>query len=185
MNHGPLEFAAHLRRREAKQPESAAVQAARAAAPVMRPEARRLTIVAGAQSLSQIARNARIDAVSVYEAVAMSASVARTVPESVQVRVKPMLRPLVLVLSSHQAVHWQLALAPGTDLCAVLLAGGGESRVSGAGETPISSIGGFYAFKRGSEEFQHLEREVMRCIGRNIENFHSAYATQSFEIGSV
>ena len=185
MNYGPLEFAAHLRRKEAKQQESAAVQAARAAAPESRPEDNRLTIVTGGHSLSQIARGARVEAVSVYEAVAMSSAGARTAPESVQVRVKPMLRPLVLVLSSHQAVHWELALAPGTELCAVLLAGGGESRVSGAGDAPISSIGGFYAFKRGSEEFLHLEREVMRCIGRNIENFHSAYATQSFEIGNL
>lgn len=177
MNYGPLEFAAYLRRQDAKSPESAAVQAARAAAPASRPEDNRLTIVTGPQSLTPV------DAVSVYEAVAMSVSAARAVPESVRVEVKVTARPLVLVLSSHQAVRWELVLAPGVDLCAVLLAGVGESRVSGAGAAPVSSIGGFYAFKRGSEEFLHLEREVMRCIGRNVENFYSAYATQSFEIG--
>ncbi len=183
MNYGPLEFAAWLQRKHPKPPESAAVQAARSAAPVNRPTDNRLTIITGPQSLTPVASAPEIDLVSVYEAVAMSVSPAHAVPESVRVDVRARFRPLVLVLSSHQAVHWDLAVASGVDLRAVLLAGSGESRVSGAHGTPVSSIGGYYAFKRGSEEFRHLEREVMRCVGRNIETFHSAYAAESFQIG--
>src|SRR5688572_1523535 len=174
MNYGPLEFAAHLQRKQSKLPESAAVQAARAAAPEHRPADNRLTVITGPQSLPLFSRAAQGDAVSVFEAVAMSVSPAHAVPDSVRVGVQARVGPLVLVLSSHRAVHWELAVAPGVELCAVLLAGSGDSRVSGANGTPVSSIGGFYAFKRGSEEFRHLEREVMRCIGRGIENFHSA-----------
>jgi len=87
------------------------------------------------------------------------------------------------VLSSHQAVQWELALEPRASLRAVLLSGYGESRVVGAGDALVSSIGGFYAFKRGSAEFKHLETEVMRCTGRRIATFRSVYAGGSFEIG--
>ena len=89
----------------------------------------------------------------------------------------------MLVLSSHQTVHWELALEPGATLRAVLLSGYGESTVAGAGDALVSSIGGFYAFKRGSAEFKHLESEVMRCTGRDIDTFQSVYAGRSFEIG--
>ena len=65
----------------------------------------------------------------------------------------------------------------------MLLSGYGESTVAGAGNALVSSIGGFYAFKRGSAEFKHLEQEVLRCTGRNIENFQSVYAGNSFEVG--
>jgi len=183
MNYGPLEFAAWLQRKQPKAPESAAVQAARAAAPVHRPADNRLTIITGAQTLTPAARVPRVDPVSVYEAVAKSVTPAHAIPESVRVDVRARFRPLVLVLSSNQAVNWELTLGPDVQLCAVLLAGSGESRVSGVKGTPVSSIGGFYAFKRGSEEFRHLEREVMRCVGRTIETFHSSNAAESFQIG--
>ena len=87
------------------------------------------------------------------------------------------------MLSSHQTVHWKIALAAGATLSAVLLSGYGESTVAGAGGALVTSIGGFYAFKRGSAEFKHLESEVRRCTGRNIERFQSEYAGHSFEIG--
>ena len=74
------------------------------------------------------------------------------------------------MLSSHQTVHWELTLAPGATLRAVLLSGYGESTVAGAGDALVTSIGGFYAFKQGSAEFKHLESEVMRCTGRAHRN---------------
>ena len=69
------------------------------------------------------------------------------------------------------------------NLEAVLLSGYGESTVTGAGNALVTSIGGFYAFKRGSAEFKHLEKEVRRCTGRNIERFQSEYAGHRFVIG--
>jgi len=180
MNYGPLEFAAYLQRKQGKKQESAEVKAARDAAPVRLPESNRLTIVSGPKDLSRLARAAQIEAVSVYEAVALHTPQS---PGHVKVRVKPTLRPVVLVLSSHQTVRWELELALGAEVQAVLLSGYGESTVTGAGGALVSSIGGFYAFKRGSAEFKHLEQEVLRCIGRNIENFQSVYAGSAFEIG--
>jgi hypothetical protein len=182
MNFGPLEFAAYLRRKGAKKAESAAVKAAREAAPAAAPT-NRLSIVAGPGSLRSLARSAQVEAVSAYEAVALNTSSSSAAAGPVTVRVKPTLRPVVLVLSSHQTVEWRLEVMPGAELAAVLLSGYGESIVAGAGSASVSTIGGFYAFKRGSAEFRHLEDEVMRCTGRSIENFQSVYAGQRFEVG--
>src|SRR5262245_23382042 len=182
MNFGPLEFAAYLSRKDDQLKESAAVEAARAAAPERKP-ANRLTIVSGPRRMPRLARDAQVEAVSVYEAVAMRAPCAPRADGPVDVRVKATAHPVVLVLSSHQSVEWRLALAPEAQLAAVLLSGYGQSTVAGAGLTPITSIGGFYAFKRGSAEYLHLEQEVLRCTGRNIDHFQSMYAGSSFEIG--
>jgi hypothetical protein len=182
MNFGPLEFAAYLRRKGGKRPESAAVKAAREAAPAPAPT-NRLSIVAGPAGLRTLARSAQVVAVSVYEAVASQPPCSPVGSGPVRVLVRPALRPVVLVLSSHQTVQWQIDVLPGAELAAVLLSGYGESTVAGAGDALVSSIGGFYAFKRGSAEFKHLEDEVLRCTGRNIEDFQSVYAGDSFEVG--
>lgn len=183
MNFGPMEFAAYLNRKDSKKKESAAVKAARDAAPAPVPPKNQLTIISGPGTLSRLARSAQVEAVSVYEAVAMRAPSMPQKQGPVRVLVRRTARPVVLVLSSHQTVEWELEVAPGAELKAVLLSGYGESTVAGAGEALITSIGGFYAFKRGSAEFRHLEDEVLRCTGRNIENFQSVYAGHSFEIG--
>jgi len=183
MNFGPMEFAAHLDRKDSTRKESAAVKAARDAAPVPVPPKNQLTIISGPGTLSRLARSAQVEAVSVYEAVAMRAPSMPRQQGPVRVVLRRTARPVVLVLSSHQTVEWQLEMSPGVDLTAVLMSGYGESTVAGAGAALVTSIGGFYAFKRGSAEFRHLEDEVLRCTGRNIENFQSVYAGHSFEIG--
>jgi hypothetical protein len=185
MNFGPLEFAAHLNRKDARKKESAAVTAARDAAPVHVPveERNELTIISGPQTLSLLGRAAQVEAVSVYEAVAMRPPSSPHKHGPVRVIVRRTAQPVVLVLSSHQTVEWELEIAEGAELKAVLLSGYGESTVAGALAAPISSIGGFYAFKRGSAEFRHLEDEVRRCTGRAIDNFQSVYAGHTFEIG--
>jgi hypothetical protein len=182
MNYGPLEFAEYLARRAASQNDSAAVKAARDAAPNTLP-ANRLTVVSGITSLTRLARAAQVEAVSVYEAVAVHSPRIPRPRGPVTVLVRASSKPVVLVLSSHQAVQWELSLEPGTILRAVLLSGYGESRVVGAGDALVTSIGGFYAFKYGSAEFKHLESEVMRCTGRHIGTFQSVYAGKSFEVG--
>ena len=182
MNYGPLEFAALLARRNSTQNDSAAVRAARDAAPDTRP-ANRLTIVSGITALTRMARAAHVEAVSVYEAVAIHSPRIPRPLGPVLVLVRASSRPVVLVLSSHQAVQWELAVEPGVRLRAVLLSGYGESKVHGAGDAVVASIGGFYAFKRGSAEFKHLESEVSRCTGGRIGTFQSVYAGKSFVIG--
>jgi hypothetical protein len=182
-----MEFAAYLKRKAGTRGESAAVKAAREAAPKSsprdRPENNRLTVISGGPLMPRAARAAQVEAVCVYEAVAVRAPRTPEAGEPVSVVVRSTPRPVVLVLSSHQTVRWEIALAPDATLSAVLLSGYGESTVAGAGNAMVTSIGGFYAFKRGSAEFKHLEKEVRRCTGRNIEGFQSEYAGHSFVIG--
>ena len=182
MNYGPLEFAAYLARRDDSDEDSAVVKAARDAAPDTRP-ANRMTVISGTTSVRRMARAAQIEAVSVYEAVAVHSPRIPRLLGSVKVLVRDSSRPIVLVLSSHQTVNWELVLEPGATLRAALLSGYGESKVDGAGDALVTSIGGFYAFKHGSAEFKHLESEVMRCTGRHIGTFQSVYAGKSFVIG--
>ena len=185
MNFGPLEFAGYLKDKDARKQESAAVEAARHAAPVHVPvdDTNELTIISGRQMLSLLDRTTQVEAVSVYEAVAMRPPSSPQKHGPVQVVVRRTPHPIVLVLSSHQTVEWELELAEGAALKAVLLSGYGESTVAGAGQAQVASIGGFYAFKRGSAEYRHLEDEVLRCTGQNIEHFQSVYAGHRFEIG--
>jgi hypothetical protein len=181
-----MEFAAYLERKDSARGESATVKAAREAAPRNSPKDRdsnRLTVISGGPMRSRHASNMQVKAVSVYEAVAVRAPYATEPAEPVYVVVRASQRPLVLVLSSHQTVQWDITLERGARLSAVLLSGYGESKVSGAGDAPVTSIGGFYAFKRGSAEFKHLEKEVRRCTGRDIEGFQSEYAGHRFLIG--
>jgi hypothetical protein len=176
MNYGPLEFAAYLRRTP-KRAEPAPVRAARAASPGA-VQLNRLTIISGTRASAAAATGQ--EPVDVYEAVALSAP---RVHGAVRVGLKAVPRPAVLVLSSHVTVQWQLTLAPAVELEAVLLSGYGDSTVTGAGAARVARIGGFYAFKRGSPEFKHLQSEVLRCTGRAIENFVSQFAAQDFELG--
>jgi hypothetical protein len=182
MNYGPLEFADYLRRNEPP-PDSAMVRAAHAAKPQPTTPENMLRIRAGAGNLPGRARSARIEAVSVYEAVAVNPPSEPLGPGVVHVLVRAARQPVVLVLSSHQSVEWRIAREPGAMLAALLISGFGNSTVVGAEPAPVHRIGGFYAFRRGSAEFRHLETEVLRCTGRSIDSFQSVYAGSSFDIG--
>jgi hypothetical protein len=175
MNYGPLEFAAYLRH-TGKRAEPATVRAARAAAPGT-PLMSRLTMISREPAPSHAAG---LEPAKVHEAVALTTP---RIHGDVQVRVNATPRPTVLVLSSHAAVRWRLACMPGAKLEAVLLSGYGDSTVSGAGTANVARIGGYYAFRRGSAEFRHLESEVLRCTGRAIAAFESQFAEHAFEIG--
>ena len=91
MNYGPLEFADYLRRIDDRA-ESAAVQAARAASPAPAP-LNRLSVVSGPHALTDLARNAQLEAVSVHEAVAMSPPGEPAQPGAVEVLVRATPRP--------------------------------------------------------------------------------------------
>jgi hypothetical protein len=177
MNFGPLEFAAYLRRRDAGRGESATVLAARDAAPP-RTVANRLTIVSGPPEMRRVARDPDAMPVHVYEAIVTRTDEAHPAqPVKVTVRSPHF---VVLVLSAHQEMTWDIERIAGTRLAAVLIAGRGAARVRGAG-APVASIGGFYAFRRGSGEFRHLEDHVRRLTGQGVARFRSEYSPTAFE----
>jgi hypothetical protein len=178
MNFGPLEFSAYLRRRDAARSETAEVRAARDAVPSAAPAANRLTIVTGPREMRRVARDPNVIPVHVYEAITTRTDAASDEPVRVAVR---SVHSVVLVLSSHQPVTWRIERLPCTSLEAVLIAGCGRSRVFGAGDATVTSLGGFYAFRRGSGEFRQLEDHVQRLTGRGIARFRSAYSSARFE----
>jgi len=175
MNYGPLEFAAHLRRRT--QNDSSTVRAAREAAAVPREQENRLTIFSGPRELRPMAPGAGAPRVDVFEALATNTSTDTYKP--LHVAVSSNLRPVVLVLSAHLPLCWHIDVASGAQLQAVLLAGSGDMQVQGTGEALVTSIGGYYAFRPGSDAYRHLEQEVLRTTGATIERFQGASATGS------
>jgi hypothetical protein len=183
MNFGPIEFAAYLERRQPRAGESAAVTAARDGAP-MSPLARnRLSVVSGPRELGRTARNPVLT-VSVFEAIANPIG-SKAAGASQRVTLTASAGPVVLVVSSLRAVRWQIERAAGAVLVAVLVAGRGDSTVAGVEDVPVISIGGFYAFRAGSEEFRHLENEVLRATGCGIHGFESGRVDGDREIAQI
>jgi hypothetical protein len=171
MNYGPLEFADYLRR-NTRNVDSATVRAARAAQPTAAPM-NLLRVVSGPTRLEPTGRSANPEPVNVYELVAMNPPDLARSPGRVSVSVTSSECPVVLVLSSHQPVQWRLSVAPGADLRALMLSGFGHSTVIGGQGIAVHRIGGFYAFRRGSVEYRHLESEVRRCTGHAIGHFQT------------
>ena len=181
MNFGPLEFAEYLRR-DSQHGESATVDAARAAQPPAHTPVNLLRVVSGPRTLQHRPSAGQMETVDVHEVVALNHSRDGSAPNVVRVLVRKTHRAVVLVLSSHQAVEWRISHAAGVVVMGVLLSGSGSSTVVGTGAGMVHRIGGYYAFRRGLPAFRHLESEVLRCAGRAIDHFHSAYAAGSIEI---
>lgn len=124
----------------------------------------------------------------VYEAIAErgpdESSRAGELRHTISVSIMPVSLPLVLVLSADHEVSWQIAIAPGADLCAVLLSGMGQSSVSGAGPAQVSFIGGSGSVERDPAALQILENEVLHRLGLRIGRFRSLRGGRSFEIGA-
>jgi hypothetical protein len=172
MNYGPLEFADYLRRND-KPMESATVRAARAAKPVAEPPVNLLRVVSGPGRMRPVTRGGSAGSLNVYEAVAMNPPARPRVPGVVRVVVETTAYPMALVLSSHQTIEWRLSIPAEADVRALLISGFGQSSVTGAGAVAVHRIGGFYAFRRGTAEYRHLQSEVQRCTGQAIELFQS------------
>jgi hypothetical protein len=172
MNYGPLEFADYLRR-NGKPVESDTVRAARAAKPVVTPPVNLLRVVSGPTRMRPVTHGAPGGTLNVYEAVAMNPPAPPRAPGVISVAVETTAHPMVLVLSSHQTTEWRLSIAAEADVRALLISGFGQSSVTGAVAVAVHRIGGFYAFRRGSAEYRHLQSEVLRCTGQGIELFQS------------
>jgi len=167
-------------RSAAARSEAARSAAARSAAARPPPEENILSVVTGPSGLRPIAAGT-IEAARVYEAVATPPT-DDCEASTVRVRVGRGSQPLVLLLSSNHAVDWQLEIAPDAAVEAVLLAGSGASTITGAGQALVASIGGFCAFRQGTQEFRHLEDEVLRCTRRRIGSFETHYSVSRFEV---
>jgi hypothetical protein len=180
MNYGPIEFADYLRRNPGKA-EPATVRAARAAQPSATTPAASLRVVSGPAFPLPEVHSAAVERLDVCEALAMNPPCRRAVC-TVRISLVSTERPLILVLSSHQTVQWHVSVAPAAELRALFISGFGRSVISAGNDVPAHRIGGFYAFRRGSVEFHHLESEVRRCTGGAIGQFRSIEVGDSLEL---
>jgi hypothetical protein len=133
---------------------------------------------------AQLAKDARIEAVGVYEPAGSSTGagpMAKRRKMPITVVVRPSNTPIVLCLSSYEAVSWRLSVLPGAKLKAVLLSGYEESTVEGAGSAPVQTMGREYAYESGKTA--QLQREVLRWTGKPISAFQGKYTGSSFEVG--
>src|SRR5581483_7522475 len=109
--------------------------------------AEREAALARAAPLADLAKNARIEAIGVYEGD--GASHGPGLPRKagqVEVRISRTQQPLVLVLSSYEPVRWKLVQEPGARLAAVLVSGYYPSEVVGAANARTVVIGNAYAY---------------------------------------
>jgi hypothetical protein len=135
--------------------------------------------------LGDIAGDSMLFALGVYEAANSSRGTgqfAERWPGPVTVIVRPADKPIVLVLSSYEAVTWRLNVMAGARLKAVLLGGYKESKVDGAGDVRVVAVKG-YAYEQGSNGFRALDDEALRWTGRRIDSFQGRYSASTFLVG--
>lgn len=136
--------------------------------------------------IADAARNARVEAIGVYEPEGGSKGAGANSTSwkmPVQVFLRRSDKPIVLVLSSYEAVEWRLNLLGGAQLKAVLVSGYKDSTVSGAGNVRVTNMGRIYAYQRDSSEYENLQREVIRWTGQPIGIFQGKYRGASFTVG--
>lgn len=134
--------------------------------------------------VSALAANATVEGVGVYQAAGGSRGF-REQPkiQEVRVRVKRSDKPLVLVLSSYEAVGWRIILDPGARLNAVLVSGYHDSSVMGFGNARLITIGRHHAYTLDSPGFSSLSKEVYRWTGKAIGVFQGRYEGADFIVG--
>lgn len=151
-----------------------------------------------ADALHLLAQNASVEGVSIMEPDSDRASPAvgtvvrpsSAAAQIARVTVRSRRNPVILVLVAQSNVTWQLNVAPGAQLMAVLLsgAGAGGSVVQGQGNTPVVNIGSTYSFTPGMSPpddrpgYQDLQMEVYAHIGKRISLFQGGTIETTFNI---
>lgn len=133
--------------------------------------------------LADLARDAQVEAVGVYEGSSSPASQAGQRMRDVEVKIRRSAKPVLLVLSSYEPVRWILKQEPGARLAAVLVSGYHQSEVRGAGSTRVVMSGTSYAYQPDSEGYHQLNRDVKRLTGKTIYMFQGRYEGKSFSVG--
>lgn len=139
-----------------------------------------------AAMLGPLPANVRVDGIGIYgtDRSARPAGAQAGAKPRVAVRVRAGGVPLVLVLSSYEAVSWDLKLDPGARLLAVLVSGYEASEVQGAGSARVARMGDVYAYKMSQPEFAKLNNAVTTWTGgKALASFQGSYYGASFEAG--
>lgn len=133
---------------------------------------------------AELAKDAQIESIGVYQGPRPSATGSRK-EGVIDVRVRKSPKPILLVLASYEAVQWSLHLEPGARLAGVLVSGYKTSRVNGNGAARVLMMGGQYAYKLDSSEYNALNLTVQRLTGKPIYYFQGRYEGAAFEVGGA
>lgn len=125
-------------------------------------------------------RDAAVQAVGVYQGKKVGGSSSKPF---IQVRVRPSGKPIVLVLSSYEAVRWVLIPERGARIGVVLISGYESSDVIGAGQARTIRLGSHYAYERGSASYAQLDGSVYKFLGKRIGTFQGLYEGENFSVG--
>ena len=134
--------------------------------------------------LAELAKDAQIEAIGVYEGWAPTPRAFRDqTPRPVEVRVRRSAQPIILVLSSYEPVRWMIITEERSKLAAVLVSGYHQSQVVGAGSARIVNIGSAYAYKQDGSQHHALDSEVYQYTGKRINLFQGRYTGKEFSVG--
>lgn len=137
----------------------------------------------GNSPLAQLAKDAQVESVGVYEAASGYSKGNDHRPGIIDLDVRRSSRPLVLVLSSYEPVVWKLNRQAGAEIRLVLISSYHPSRVEGAGDARVIVMNGGHAYQLNSPEYQHLTREVVSMLGKGIDVFQGSYSGERFSVG--
>ena len=149
-----------------------------------RPDASFVTPAIGKAPFAELAKDSRVFALGVYEAEARLRRSEGEITGPVRVVVNRSVQPVVLVLTSYEAVSWQLDVRPGANLQAILLGGYHDSELTGAAGVRVIRLGRVYAYQSGGEPFMRLNAEVIRWIGKGASDFEGRYYGSRYTVGS-
>jgi hypothetical protein len=127
--------------------------------------------------LTDIPKNANVSVIGVYEP-----KVGSRQGGAVTVNIQPAEAPLVLVLSSYEAVRWNVLNPSGRKIAAILLSGYNESTIVGGSRQRTLRIGSTSVYKLNSPDYEQLKLDVARYVPNTIKSFQGAYAGSEFSV---
>lgn len=132
---------------------------------------------------AEVAKDAQIEGIGVYESSNNLSKGPGNRPGSITLAVRPTAKPLILVLSSYESVTWRISPQGKDSIKLILLSSYYPSSIEGAGNARTVVINGGYAYSRDSEAYAHLRQAVMGQTGRDIQTFQGSYKGSHFSVG--
>ncbi len=154
-----------------KQPSTSSELSPRVAAPDRRSEGLGLH----EKVLYDLGDRSFVEAVGVFKADSASEN------NTIDIRVKRSSRPVILVLSSKEAVRWNVTLESGAELSAILLSGSSSQTIAGVTGVRVIELGTTSVYQ--DTQLPQLQRELTKKIGRPADRFQGQYAAKNFALG--
>jgi hypothetical protein len=103
---------------------------------------------------------------------------------SVNVRIKPSRKPMVVALTAYDTIHWKVALEPDANVAAVLLSGYHSHSIEGVrADIPLikmsyddGSSNYFYGYDKQDRDFREMLDRARRVTGLEVLTFQGSYS---------